>query len=76
MRTVQLTLDEPLVDEVDRVAAELGTTRSAFARQALRAELKRLEVADLEEQHRQGYEASPVDLSEVAEWEDEQVWPG
>ena len=32
MRTVQLTLDEPLVEEVDEVAKRLGTSRSAFTR--------------------------------------------
>ena len=37
MRTVQMTLDETLVQEIDQVVKELGTTRSAFAREALRA---------------------------------------
>jgi metal-responsive CopG/Arc/MetJ family transcriptional regulator len=36
MRTVQTTPDERLVDRVDRAARRLGTTRSAFARDALR----------------------------------------
>ena len=40
MRTVQMTLDDELVDEVDKVVKKLKTTRSAFARQALRAAIK------------------------------------
>jgi len=40
MKTVQMTLDESLVREVDKAAKRLGTTRSAFARKALREALK------------------------------------
>lgn len=75
MKTVQLTLDEPLVEEVDQVAREMGTSRSAFTRQALRAALARRRIEALEEQHRKGYELRPVEPSEVHEWEEEQVWP-
>jgi metal-responsive CopG/Arc/MetJ family transcriptional regulator len=38
MKTVQMTLDESLVEQVDRVAQSLGTTRSAFTRDALRGD--------------------------------------
>ena len=37
MKTVQMTLDENLVKAVDSAAKKLGTTRSAFTRQALRS---------------------------------------
>jgi metal-responsive CopG/Arc/MetJ family transcriptional regulator len=75
MKTVQLTLDEPLVDEVDEVVKELGTSRSAFTREALRAALDRRRIEALEERHRRGYERHPVEPAEVDEWEEEQVWP-
>jgi len=75
MKTVQLTLDEPLVSEVDKVVKELGTSRSAFTREALRAALARRRIEALEEQHRKGYERQPVAPSEVDAWEEEQVWP-
>jgi metal-responsive CopG/Arc/MetJ family transcriptional regulator len=55
MKTVQMTLDEDLVKEVDRLAKRLKTTRSAFAREALRLALERHKVADLERRHREGY---------------------
>jgi len=42
MRTVHLTLDESLVEQIDRAAQALGTTRSAFTREALRAALSDL----------------------------------
>lgn len=75
MRTVQMTLDESLVRDVDRVAKRLGTTRSAFARDALRAALERLRVEELERRHREGYTRHPVTRAEHAVWEGEQVWP-
>jgi metal-responsive CopG/Arc/MetJ family transcriptional regulator len=74
MKTVQMTLDESLVQEVDRAAQALGTTRSAFTRDALRAALEDLRERELERQHRAGYERKPVQPGEFSEWEDEQVW--
>ena len=76
MKTVQLTLDEPLVDQVDKAVKELGTSRSAFTREALRAALARRRVQDLEKQHRKGYEAHPVEPTDIEDWEEELVWPG
>ncbi|HVT60643.1 MAG TPA: ribbon-helix-helix protein, CopG family [Thermoanaerobaculia bacterium] len=74
MRTVQMTLDEALVEEVDRVAGQLGTTRSAFARDALRAALAAIREEEMEHRHRAGYERQPVQPDEVADWQSEQVW--
>ncbi|ETW94875.1 MAG: CopG family transcriptional regulator [Candidatus Entotheonella factor] len=74
MRTVQMTLDESLVQEIDQVVKRLGTTRSAFAREALRAALTRVQVRELEEKHREGYHRKPVDPDAFRDWEDEQVW--
>jgi metal-responsive CopG/Arc/MetJ family transcriptional regulator len=76
MKTVQMTLDEALVDEVDRTVEALGTSRSAFTREALRAALARRHELELERRHRAGYEAKPVAAGELDAWEDEQVWPG
>ncbi len=75
MRTVQMTLDERLLDEVDRAVEKLGTNRSAFTREALRTALDRRREAELETRHRHGYERNPVTPDELAGWEDEQVWP-
>lgn len=74
MRTVQMTLDESLVKDVDKVAKKLGTTRSAFARAALRAALARVASEEEERRHRSGYERKPVRPGEFSDWEDEQVW--
>jgi metal-responsive CopG/Arc/MetJ family transcriptional regulator len=75
VKTVQMTLDEELVEEVDHAAEALGTTRSAYTRQALRAALDRQQEQAMERRHRVGYEAKPVAPGELDGWETEQVWP-
>lgn len=75
MKTVQITLDEALADDVDRVVEKLRTTRSGFTREALREALAKVEREDLERRHRQGYAKHPVHAGEFDAWEDEQVWP-
>lgn len=75
MKTVQMTLEEELIEEVDRAVARLGSTRSAFAREALRQELRRIDLQERERRHREGYARTPVEPGEVSGWEDEQVWP-
>ena len=70
-----MTLDEDLVARVDRAVRKLGTTRSAFARDALKAALGRLREAELERRHRAGYERNPVVVGELDAWISEQAWP-
>lgn len=74
MKTVQMTLDDDLVAQVDRVVEQLHTTRSAFTRDALWAALQQRREAELEAKHRRGYEARPVTAEEFGVWEDEQEW--
>jgi len=75
MRTVQMTIDERLVGRVDRAVRRLGTTRSAFTRDALEQALARLVTLEKEQRHRRGYEKKPVSKGEFDGWEKEQVWP-
>ncbi len=63
MQTVQMTLDESLVQAVDRVVKKINTTRSAFTRDAR-----------LEQQQIKGYETYPINKEEFSVWEEEQVW--
>ena len=74
MRTIQMTLDDDLVEAVDRVVKEMKTTRSAFTRAALREAVRRFHVCRLEEKHRRGYEIHPVNRGEFSIWEAEQDW--
>ena len=74
MRTVQMTLEDALVKSVDQAVKKLHTTRSAFARLALKDALRNLKTKQLEDQHRQGYQAHPATRAEVGVWEKEQAW--
>jgi len=74
MRTVQMTLDEELVKEVDRVVKRLHSSRSEFTRRALRDALQRYAIEQQERQHRRGYERYPVAAEEFSVWGEEQAW--
>ncbi len=74
MKTIQMTLDEELVEKVDQAVGELGTSRSAFTRHALRKALERIEEERLEQKHREGYVLHPVRREDIDDWEAEQVW--
>ncbi len=74
MRTIQMTLDDDLVAEVDQIVKTIETTRSAFTRDALRLALKQYQALELEKKHREGYEKHPVNSKEFEVWENEQVW--
>ncbi len=74
MKTVQMTLDEALVSQVDQAARRLHTSRSGFTRDALRRALHELKVKELEEKHRLGYARAPVAEGEFSVWEKEQEW--
>lgn len=74
MKTIQVTIDEPLLSEVDRVIQSLDTTRSAFIREALRLALWQPKVAEMECKQAEGYARHPVEPGEFDGWDDEQVW--
>ena len=74
MKTVQMTIDEPLLNEVDQLIRSLNTTRSAFIRDALQLALRRHAVAEREGRHAEGYARHPVEPGEFDVWEDEQAW--
>ena len=74
MKTVQMTLDDELVKEVDRLVKRIHTSRSAFTRNALREALARYSIEQLEHKHRKGYERYPVAVDEFSVWEREQAW--
>jgi len=65
MVTVQMTLDEQLVKKVDDMVQKLRTSRSAFARQALKDAIKKHEILELERQHREGYLKKPLTKDEL-----------
>ncbi len=74
MKTVQITIDEPLLAEVDLAVQTLQTTRSAFMRKALQLALRQYRIAQMEQQHAEGYARYPVEPGEFDIWLNEQAW--
>jgi metal-responsive CopG/Arc/MetJ family transcriptional regulator len=74
METIQLTVDESLLAEVDRATHSLAISRAAFVRIALELALRNQKTIALEQQHAQGYARHPVEPNEIDEWESERVW--
>ncbi len=75
MATIQVVLDDALLQIADRFAKQQRVNRSALIREALRAHLKKLRYQELERQERDAYERQPHDLDEVARWERVADWP-
>ncbi len=74
MKTIQMTIDEPLLYKVDLAIRNLETSRSAFIREALKLALQKYEIRKMEERHAKGYAKYPVEKGEFDIWQDEQVW--
>ena len=74
IRTIQMTLDETLLERIDAAAAETGASRSAFIRDAVEMALKQLRIRRLEAQQIAGYKAQPVTEEAIAEWDSVRAW--
>ena len=74
MKTIQMTIDEPLLKNVDKMTRARKTTRSAFIRNALEAEIRRQQIREEESRHAAGYAAKPVIRGESDTWLGEQDW--
>jgi metal-responsive CopG/Arc/MetJ family transcriptional regulator len=74
MKTIQMTIDEDLLSDVDRIIRSLEINRSAFIQNALKLAIKRYEIREMEKRHISGYEKHPVVEGEFDIWQNEQVW--
>jgi metal-responsive CopG/Arc/MetJ family transcriptional regulator len=74
MKTIQMTIDDELLAEVDQLTSSLQITRSAFIRSALQLALRHHAILEKEQQHAQGYARHPVTPGEFDAWDTEQVW--
>ena len=75
METIQVVLDSQLLRAANRAARRTKLNRSELVRQALREHLRRLEIRELEERDRKGYEIGPGADDELDGWESEATWP-
>jgi metal-responsive CopG/Arc/MetJ family transcriptional regulator len=69
-----MTIDERLLQVVDKMSRIRKTTRSAFIRGALEAEIKRQQIRENEIRHSGGYTRKPVSPGEFDVWVNEQDW--
>ena len=74
MKTIQMTIDDRLLKLVDKMSRARNTTRSAFIRDALEAEIRRVRIREEESRHAAGYAAKPVESGEFDVWLTEQDW--
>jgi len=63
-----MTLDDDIVRAVDRISKQLGTSRSASTRKALREALARHSLEQLERKHRHGYQRYPLAGDGFSAW--------
>jgi metal-responsive CopG/Arc/MetJ family transcriptional regulator len=75
MKTVQIVLDNKLLQATDRAARRTKRNRSALVREGLREHLQGLEVRSREERDREGYLRQPQPPDESRLWEAEAAWP-
>jgi metal-responsive CopG/Arc/MetJ family transcriptional regulator len=75
VETIQVVLDEKLLKAADDAAKRRKVNRSALIRQALQEHLRRLQVLDLEERDRRGYQARPQRVEDYLPWEETAAWP-
>ena len=75
MTTIQVVLEDSLLEAADRAVRRLKMNRSALIRDALREHLKRLSVRDKERRDREGYARRPVARGEFDVWDRVAAWP-
>jgi len=74
LKTIQMTINDTLLAQVDQASHSIGVTRSAFIRQALELSLRKKIISDLEQKQIAGYQQQPVTVGEFDLWEADQVW--
>ncbi len=74
MKTIQMTLDDELVEAVDKTVKKLKTSRSAFTRKALKNAINSIKEKELEMKQIKGYLKHPINKNEFSVWENEQDW--
>jgi metal-responsive CopG/Arc/MetJ family transcriptional regulator len=75
METIQVVIDNELLQAADKAARMAGKNRSALVRDALKEHLRRLELRASEERDHEGYLREPQPPSKGDLWEAEAAWP-
>ena len=75
MTTIQVVLEDTLLEAADRAVRRLKVNRSALIRDALREHLRRLSILEKETRDREGYERHPITKDELGVWDKGTAWP-
>ena len=75
MQTIQVVIEEALLEATDRAVRRLKLKRSAFVRDALREHLKRVARLERERRDREGYRVQAPDDQELRGWDKVAAWP-
>ena len=73
MKAVQITMDQALIDALDRDPEVAERGRSAVVREAVKAYLTRRRDEMIADAYRRGYGETPA--TEFADWAAQGVWP-
>lgn len=68
MKTIQVEIEDSVLEEVERATQALEMTREAFVRTALERALRQREMIALEHRHARGYDVHPQATEEFGEW--------
>lgn len=74
METIQLSIDESLLAEVQQATAALQMTPSDFMKVALERAVQQRKIIEMELRDAKAYADNPQRPEEIAEWQDQQVW--
>jgi metal-responsive CopG/Arc/MetJ family transcriptional regulator len=75
MATIQVVLEDALLQAAGRAVRRLRVNRSALIRDALREHLRRLGTLEHERRDREGYARRPIGKDEFAIWDKVTAWP-
>ena len=74
MKTIQIAIDDTLLQKIDLAAQFKKIARSQFIRQALENAVHQQMILDLEQKQIEGYLKHPLTGEEFNVWDLEQVW--
>ena len=75
MKAIQITIDETLLDKLDRHPSVKRVGRSAVLRQAAAEFLARAEADEIARRYSAGYVGGGGLAKETGGWVDEGIWP-
>ncbi len=74
MKRINITLEDNLLEEIDRAVRMLNKSRSAFLRDCAKIQLRKLKFAEMDRQYAESYANLPLQPDELDDWSEVQDW--